>query len=333
MNVLMTAASRRVALAQAFQNALSASSGRLVVSDVDPSSPAVHIADRAYRVPFSSDPGYIPALLDICVAERIGLVVPTIDDELESLAAASAEFEAIGARLVCSPPETAALCNDKYRTCNYLAARGVDAARSWLPEDITPAVPEVLFIKPRVGRGSVGAFLIRNRKELDFFVSYVNTPVIQEFLQGPEFTIDVLCDDYGRALSIVPRERLLIRAGVSDRGRTVKNPMLQALAERVIDAIPFFGPVNIQCRMRGETPVVFEINPRFSGGIALTIAAGADFPAMLVRMAAGEGIAPAVGAFRSDLWMTNFETALFFPSGRLQLHTLDKSAPAFSGAA
>ena len=30
--------------------------------------------------------------------------------------------------------------------------------------------------------------------------------------------------------------------------------------------------------MRGDWPVVFEINPRFSGGIPLTIAAGADFP-------------------------------------------------------
>ena len=65
MNVLMTAASRRVALARAFRRALSGYSGRLVVTDVDPSSPAVHIADRAYRVPFSSDPGYIPAVLEI----------------------------------------------------------------------------------------------------------------------------------------------------------------------------------------------------------------------------------------------------------------------------
>jgi carbamoyl-phosphate synthase large subunit len=215
----------------------------------------------------------------------------------------------------------------------YLTARGVDAAQSWLPEDITPAVPDVLFIKPRVGRGSVGAFLIRNRQELDFFVGYVNTPVIQEFLQGPEFTIDVLCDEDGRALSIVPRERILIRAGVSDRGRTVRIPALEALAARVVEAIPFVGPVNIQCRMRGDTPVVFEINPRFSGGIALTIAAGADFPAMLVRMAAGEPMVPAIGDYRADLWMTNFETAMFLPSGSLTLPALGKPAPVFSGAA
>ncbi len=39
--------------------------------------------------------------------------------------------------------------------------------------------------------------------------------------------------------------------------------------------------------MRDGDPVIFEINPRFSGGIPLTIQAGADFPRMLVRMALG----------------------------------------------
>src|SRR5262245_48879893 len=88
MNVLMTAASRRVALAHAFQAALRPYGGRLLVTDVDPSSPAVHVADRAYRVPYWGDPQYIPELLRICSAEHVRLVVPTIDDELESLAAA-----------------------------------------------------------------------------------------------------------------------------------------------------------------------------------------------------------------------------------------------------
>lgn len=333
MNVLMTAASRRVALARAFQAALRARGGRLVVTDVDPSSPAVHVADRAYRVPYSNDPHYISELVAICAAEHISLVVPTIDDELESLASAQSRFEMAGANVACSPPETAALCNDKYRTCTYLRSQGIEAAESWLPAELPGDAPDVLFIKPRVGRGSVGAFLIRNRRELEFFAGYVGQPVIQEFLQGPEYTIDVLCDERGRALSIVPRERIVIRSGVSDRGRTVDDPCLMTLAARVVEAIPFRGPVNIQCRMRGETPVVFEINPRFSGGIALTIAAGADFPAMLLALASGDALEPSIGRFRADLWMTNYETSIFLPAGRLKLPSLSSASRACSGVA
>src|SRR5690606_15745673 len=250
------------------------------------------------------DPSYVDVLLDICAAERIGLLVPTVDDELEKLGEARSAFAGAGVVVACSPAETAALCNDKYDTCRHLAAAGIDAARSWLPDELPGDAPAQLFVKPRVGRGSVGAFAVRNARERDFFLSYVSQPVIQEFLQPPEYTIDMLCDQAGRPLSIVPRERTVIRSGVSDRGRTVKNRALEQVAHRVAAAIPFFGPVNIQCRMRGDRPVVFEINPRFSGGIPLTIAAGADFPAMLLRMARGETVAPAIGRFRADLWMT-----------------------------
>ena len=139
----------------------------------------------------------------------------------------------------------------------------------------------------------------------------------------------MLCDWDGRPLSIVPRERTVIRAGVSDRGRTVKSDALEALALRTAAAMRFHGPVNIQCRMRGDVPVIFEINPRFSGGIPLTIAAGADFPELLVRMARGERVAPAVGAFRSDLWMTKYDTALFLPGDRVRLRPLERGARRF----
>jgi carbamoyl-phosphate synthase large subunit len=141
----------------------------------------------------------------------------------------------------------------------------------------------------------------------------------------------MFCDWQGRPLSIVPRERVVVRSGVTDRGRTVRRADLEGLALRVAAAIPFAGAVNVQCRMRGDTPVVFEINPRFSGGIPLTIAAGADFPAMLVQLALGQPPAPSLGQYRADLWMTSYESAVFLPARRVRLVSLDR--PALSGAA
>jgi carbamoyl-phosphate synthase large subunit len=324
MNILITAASRRVPLVQAFQSVLRTERrGRVIVTDVNATSPAVHVAHRAYRVPLATDPGYVDALLAICAAEQIRLVVPTVDDELEIVAEARPRFATLGALIACSSAETAALCNDKYRTCTHLRAHGVEAAATWLPHALPEDLPDLLFIKPRVGRGGVGAYIIRNRRERDFFIEYVANPVIQEFLQSPEYTIDLLCDWNGRPLSIVPRERTVIRSGVSDRGRTVRSAPLEKLAVDVAAAIPFQGPVNIQCRMRGDAPVVFEINPRFSGGIPLTIASGANFPSMLVRLALAETVAPALGDFRHDLWMTRYDAALFLPTEGLQLPALE----------
>jgi carbamoyl-phosphate synthase large subunit len=320
-NVLITAGSRRVPLVQGFQRALSqsANGGVVIVTDVNEMSPAVYAADRAYRVGLSKDPGYIDQILAIAIGEGVRLVVPTIDDELTIFGEARPRFAEHGILVAVSRPETSALCDDKFATCGELARRGVAAARSWQPDGL-PANPTFpLFVKPRRGRGSVGAHAIRNARELAFFLDYVDGPIIQEYLHGPEYTLDVLCDFSGRPVSIVPRRRDHIRAGVIDRGYTVHDPALMALAQACTTALPFFGAINIQCRVVDGRPVVFEINPRFSGGIPLTIAAGADFPRMLVDLAAGRPVAPAIGQFRDRLWMTNYEASVFLEEGRVDL--------------
>ena len=84
-------------------------------------------------------------------------------------------------------------------------------------------------------------------------------------------------------------------------------------------AIPFFGPINIQCRLRDGWPSVFEINPRFSGGIPLTIAAGANFPKMLIKLAMGATLASQVGEFRAGVWMTSYEASVFLEEANLRL--------------
>jgi len=327
MNILITAGSRRVPLVLAFRNALRSLRlpGTVIVTDVNPLSPAVHVADRAYRVPLSTDPDFLSEILGLCGVERIRLVVPTIDDELPVFGRERRQFADIGAMVASSSESTALLCNDKYATCRHLDAHGVPAARTYVPAEVTGDVPLPLFIKPREGRGAVAAYPVRSAGELDFFRQYVPDPVIQEYLDGPEFTIDVLCDFNGVPLSIVPRERVVIRAGVMDRGRTVNDPRLIALAQAVCAAIRFTGPLNIQCRMRGDQPVIFEINPRFSGGIPLTIQSGADFPRMLIKLAAGQRVEPAIGQFRANLWMTSFESAFFLDPSSVRLDTCTRS--------
>ncbi|MFP5379841.1 MAG: carbamoylphosphate synthase large subunit, partial [Vicinamibacteria bacterium] len=133
LDVLVTAASRRVPLVTAFQRAVGdlPKGGRVVVTDVNPLSPAVRVADAAYQVPLAGDPGYIDALLDICAAEGIGLLVLTIDDELPIVAAARPRFEAQGVKVAVSPVATAETCNDKLATCTQLRRHGVRAARTW----------------------------------------------------------------------------------------------------------------------------------------------------------------------------------------------------------
>ncbi len=314
LNVLITAGSRRVPLVRAFQRAVrTTGGGHVVVTDVNPLSPTVYVADRSYEVPLSTDAGYLPAIERICRDERVGLIVPTIDDELLLFAEVARRFAESGVHVAVSGPKTVGACNDKYQTWRVLSARGLPVAETYLPADLPSAPAFPLFIKPRVGRGSVGAFPVQNDRELAFFLQYVSDPVLQPYLTGPEFTIDVLADFTGRVLSSVPRERVVVRAGVVDRGRTVRNESLVSLGVLCAEALECVGAINIQCRVVNGQPVIFEINPRFSGGIPLTIAAGADFPHMLVQAVRGREVSPVIGRFRDGLWMTSYETSVFVP--------------------
>jgi carbamoyl-phosphate synthase large subunit len=329
LNILMTAGSRRVPLLEGLRRALRdlRLTGSVHVADVNPLSPVMQIADRAHIVPLSNDPGYLDHILDLCLRERIGLVVPTIDDELPIFSEGRARFESAGIRVAISDTFVTTLCNDKFATSAYLRERGVAAAEAWLPDTIPAAVAFPVFVKPRFGRGSVGAFQALDARQLDFFLSYVPGAVIQDYLGGTEYTLDLFCDFQGRPLSVVPRERAVIRAGVIDRGRTVADRSLIDLALQCAAVLEFKGAINIQCRVVGGRPVVFEINPRFSGGIPLTIAAGADFPRMLVELTVGRPVEPTVGQFTPDLWMTSYESSYFVDAARLAALT-ERASPA-----
>jgi carbamoyl-phosphate synthase large subunit len=312
LNVLITAGSRRVPLVQAFQRALRATGGgAVIVTDVNPLSPTVYVADRSYSAPLSTAPDYLDAVLAICRSEHIGLVVPTIDDELAVFAGAAERFRAQGIRVAVSPVSAIETCNDKHLTWQRLSAKGLPVAPTYLPADIPSDAAFPLFIKPRTGRGGVGAFPVRNRKDLEFFLAYVPDPVVQPFLHGYEFTVDVLSNFEGKVIASVPRERVVIRAGVVDRGRTVRDAGLIDLGRRAAEALGSIGPINVQCRVVDGTPMIFEINPRFSGGIPLTIAAGADFPRALVHLVRGRSLDLEYGQFQSGLWMTSYETSVF----------------------
>ena len=213
MNVLITAASRRVPLVQAFQAALRPLRGRVVVTDVNPSSPAVHVADRAYRVPYSGDPAYIDALSSICPAERIGLVVPTIDDELEAWRGARAlRGGRCEGRLLAAGDRHAV--QRQVRDLHAFAAHGIERP-----------IPGCRRAAGRCAGVAVHQAARRPRQRR--CLSHPEPPRARLLLRlrqpaghsrvssGTRVHDRRAVRRTGEALSIVPRERVVIRSGVS----------------------------------------------------------------------------------------------------------------------
>ncbi|MGK7345672.1 MAG: ATP-grasp domain-containing protein [Candidatus Nitrospinota bacterium M3_3B_026] len=328
-NILITAASRRVAMIRGFARALRGLGlrGQVQVCDTDELSPGLRFCDKSHIVPLSSSPDYIPAIMEICRREGIRLVVPTIDEELPILGRSKDGFEAIGVTVLVSDERTGIICNDKYLTARFFEENDFPFAETTLPGEVNfDSIEYPLFIKPRTGRGSIKAFPVRDERELRFFMDYVEDPVIQRYLEGVEYTIDALAGLDGRILSIVPRERIVIRSGVCDRGRTRRDPKLIALSRAILEKLGVVGPVNLQLKMRDGEAVFFEINPRFSGAIQLTVAAGADFFTTILREVLGEAPEPAIGDFKDGLLMMSYEESIFEENGLRRLPCVDAAA-------
>lgn len=316
-NILFTSAGRRVSLIRQFRKSLEdlGLTGKIVTTDLQKNAPAPFVADVRELVPRVTDPSYIEALKDICRKHRIRLVIPLIDTELHLLAPHKQAFSDMGVTLLVSDPEVNDICFDKRKTAVFFQKAGVrtptilDVQRVQLDS----SVKYPFLIKPADGSCSVGVHKIRNLRELTFFSEYVSNSILQEYINGEEYTLDVLVDFQGKVRSVVPRLRIETRAGEVSKGMTVKNPAIINAGKRVIEALPgALGCITVQCFLTPDGDIVFiEINPRFGGGFPLASEAGADFPRWIIEMMMGREPQIELDGWQDGLVMLRYDDAIF----------------------
>jgi len=309
-NVLITSASRKVLLVRAFRDALAQwGSGQVLAADISPLSAALHDADGARLIPRSDDPSFIDVLLRVCEEDRVGLLVPTRDEELPILAHARERFMEAGTFVLVSAPEGVDICLDKVRFLTAVQDAGLDAPTVY-PDPGATRFPA--FVKPRRGRGGQGATKVSSPAELAIVLdSLGDEALIQEFVDAPEYTVDVFLDLDGRPISCVPRERVAIAAGESIISRTVRDPELTAATLRLCAAIGLIGHVTVQAfRTPGRVEFI-EINPRYGGAVNLSFEAGTRTPEYALCVARGERPEARLDEYEVGLTMLRYTTDLF----------------------
>ncbi|MDR3669553.1 MAG: ATP-grasp domain-containing protein [Holophaga sp.] len=263
---------------------------RIVAADCDPASVGFHFADAAYVVPKVGAPGYLEQMLDVCRREAVDLFLPALDEELAICGEHRDRFEELGTRLMLSGPLALAVCADKLAMFECFQALDIPTART-VParayeEGSFARFP--LIIKPRAGRGGTGVHLARNHAEAAFFAQYVERAVVQECLQGVEYTIDVLADLHSELRILSPRQRLATESGVSSKGLTHWREELLEPVRTLVRELSMVGPLNFQCFVGPDGEVAFtEINARMAGTAILSQAAGVPLFQGILDLARG----------------------------------------------
>ena len=288
--------------------------------DIDPYAAGLYLLDpdRRHILPRGEDPRLVTTLLDLCRAEDVDVLVPTVDSELLPLARARDELAAAGVALVAASVATLETCLDKWR----LAERCREAVRvpaTWVVDDaFDPAAPPLpAIVKPRSGSGSRGIALLERRAEVEA-LERNGSLLVQEHLPGPEHSLDVLARADGHVAAVVPRERLKVDSGIAVTGRTKHDPRLDAFAREVARLIGLTTVANVQVKedASGE-PALLEVNARFPGTMPLTVASGVDMPRLAIGEALGEPIPDGPIAFR-DIAMVRYFEERFFSFGDIE---------------
>ncbi len=307
--ILLTGVGKRYNIVACFAQLTTA-----IAVDPNPLAPAQYAAHVRAAPPPIADPGYVPFLCELCERHRVGAVIPLTDLDIEVLAQARVEGQLPA--LVPSP-EVARATYDKYEAHLLLCRLGLPSPPTVLPEEEPDSYP--VMVKPRQGSGARSINLARDRAEKDFFVRYLaegrgeyeGEPVmVQRAMGGPELSIDCLGDLDGRCLNAIPRTMLESRGGESIKGAAIRDPELIELGHRAMEALAVRGPATIQVFRDPEVGLgITDVNTRFGGAFpapAYAALPGRTYPELIVRMAAGEAIAPHVGEFREGLTFTRY---------------------------
>jgi carbamoyl-phosphate synthase large subunit len=245
----------------------------LLAADMDCWAAGLYLVPPAARtmIPAGLAPEFCELLLARCLELGADVVIPTVDAELRPLAAARRTFEQAGVRLMLPSASALDLTLDKLALARACAGVVRVPRTERLDAEIDPdswSYPVV--VKPRTGSGSRDISVVVSAAELKALEPSADF-IIQEYLPGEEYSIDVLADVDGRVVAGVPRVRARVDSGVSVAGRTLHD------RERV--GLTFISNVQVRRDQHGQ-PALLEVNPRAPGSLPLTVASGVDMPRM-----------------------------------------------------
>ncbi|HWF52068.1 MAG TPA: ATP-grasp domain-containing protein [Solirubrobacteraceae bacterium] len=283
---------------------------RVIAADADDMAAGLRLASSSSTLPLCTDPTFVDRVCRLAVQTGAGVLVSTVAEEMQALSRGHRDLAAAGLRTWLPAPGVVETCIDKWSFAVAMRRAGISAPATALGG--ADDVPGPWIVKPRFGRGSRDVYAVDLRDELEWALRRVPEPIVQTRLCGREFTVDCLVGRDGTLAGAVPRWRLETKAGISTRGATFVSEAVLDGVRSLLSAIGLRGPANVQGFLAADGAVSFvEVNPRFSGGLPLSLAAGADLVGQYLRGLLGLPIQPEGLRYREGVRMVRYFEEVF----------------------
>lgn len=288
INILILSSGTRNKIVQYFKKELKGR-GRVFAADASKLAPSLYDADDYFIVPRIDDENYLTTILDICKDYQIDGLLSLIDPELSIISANKEKFIEIGTTPIISDPEVIELCFDKYQFNEYIKKMGMNYIKSYInlkdfyQDYETGLVDFPVFVKPNKGSASININKVLNLDDLEKLFNKHNNLIIQEFIDGKEYGVDVYIDMHtGKLTSMFIKEKLLMRAGETDKSVSVLNDDIFNLVNDFVKHLKPFGVIDVDIFERDGEFYISEINPRFGGGYPHAYECGVNVPNQII---------------------------------------------------
>lgn len=299
--------------------ALRQMSAFIIGVDADPQAVGRYVCDEFRTIPMAREgEPYLAALRSLCDEYQVDVIVPQNTAELLLLAANKPLFEAIGTKIVVSDAASIERANNKYLLLEESRRLGLPTCEYALCTDFEHLRMEVqqrkereqwTVVKPPCGNGSRGVRIIieddaAKRKE-DFYRQKPSSLyctidelyailgdtfpelLVMDYLEGEEFTVDVLRTE--KSFAAIPRKRESMRSGITFRASLDPDEAMIRASRELAEALDLRYCFGFQFKRNKEgIPMLLECNPRVQGTMVMSVMAGANIIAAAVHAALGE---------------------------------------------
>lgn len=221
---------------------------------------------------------FVSRLLQICIDENVGVVFPGHDIELKYFSQSKSIFENHGITIAISDLRVISICNDKFKTYEFLLQNGFDVPKTFNYKDFLWKAGSYV-LKPRIdGARSRSTYIIHSFEDYQIYSQLIDPDncVVQEYIDGDEYTCGSVTL-HEKCLGVIAMRREL-RSGDTYKAYVEDNKMIKEHVKNVIDTLKPFGACNVQLKFSKGKIYVFEINARCSGTTAARAIAGFNEP-------------------------------------------------------
>ena len=258
-----------------------------VIADNTGNGLNTELADKSYPL----DPPDWEPLAELALTERVAAVIsisgPDHRNLRDSCLKEYLEREHAIPTLA-NPVSAARIAVDKSETKRWLARNGfpVTVGRTVTgaadARQVSRSLGLPVVVKNLADSGGVGFQVIRDLKGLDDLETRPYPALIEKFVAGPEFSVEVL-NFNGEALPLLPVYKGFTNLDAihpMERVRLAPAPLdavdtagLRRLAKEIVRGLDLQPTADVDIIWGDDGPQVLEINPRFGGVTALSMAA------------------------------------------------------------